>query len=145
MHINQPGRLPVQENSPTTPSTPSTTNNTSVKTTKQDSFSSAHRTQSQATSTSNSTSTTPKVSELNHTSIFSSRAFSPEFKEAYIAARVATESPENKYYENQLGWLSPTAEAAVKKLASVVANKSSNTTSAAAARTAFNMSGLTQN
>ena len=142
MHINQPGRLPVQGNSPTTPST---TNNTSVKTTKQDSFSSAHRTQSQATSTSNSTSTTPKVSELNHTSIFSSRAFSPEFKEAYIAARVAIESPENKYYENQLGWLSPTAEAAVKKLASVVANKSSNTTSAAAARTAFDMSGLTQN
>ena len=87
MHINQPGRLPVQENSPTTPATPSTTNNTSVKQTKQDSFSSAHRTQSQATSTSNSTHTTPKVSELKDTSIFSSRAFSPEFKEAYIAAR----------------------------------------------------------
>jgi hypothetical protein len=141
MHINQPGRLPVQENSPTTPATPSATNNTSVKPTKQDSFSSAHRTQSQTTSTSNPTNTTPKVSELNHTSIFSSRAFSPEFKESYIAARVAIESPENKYYENQLGWLSPTAEAAVKKLASVVANKSSNTTSAAAARNGTNTFG----
>lgn len=145
MHINQPGRLPVQENSPTTTATPSTINTTSVKPTKQDSFSSAHRIQSQGVATSDSTLTTPKVSELNHTSIFSSRAFSPEFKEAYIAARVAIESPENKYYENQLGWLSPNAEAAVKKLASVVASKSSNTTSAAAARTAFNMSGLTQN
>lgn len=145
MHINQPGRLPVQENSPTTTATASTTNTTSVKPTKQDSFSSAHRIQSQGVATSDSTLTTPKISELNYTSIFSSRAFSPEFKEAYIAARVAIESPENKYYENQLGWLSPNAEAAVKKLASVVANKSSNTTSAAAARTAFNMNGLTQN
>ena len=145
MHINQSGRLPVQENSPTTPANPSTTNNTSVKQTKQDSFSSVHRTQNQAVVTSDSTHTTPKVSELNHTSIFSSRAFSSEFKEAYIAARVAIESPENKHYENQLGWLSPTAEAAVKKLASVVTNKSSNTSSAAAARTAFTLSGLTQN
>ena len=100
MHINQPGRLPVQDNSPTTPSTPSTTNSTSVKPTKQDSFSSVNRTQSQVASTSNSTHTRPKVSELKDTSIFSSRAFSPEFKKAYIAARVAIESPENKYYEN---------------------------------------------
>jgi len=145
MHINQPGRLPVQENSPTTHATPSTTNNTSVKQTKQDSFSSAHRTHNQRATTAQSTKSAPKVSELKDTSIFSSRAFSPEFKEAFIAARVAIESPENKYYENQLGWLSPTAEAAVKKLASVVANKSANTPSAAAARTAFNMSGLTQN
>jgi hypothetical protein len=144
MHINQPGRLPVQENSPTTTVTASTTNNNSVKPTKLDSFSSVNRTHSHVSSTSDSTHTPPKVAELNGTSIFSSRAFSPEFKEAYIAARVAIESPENKYYENQLGWLSPTAEDAVKKLASVVANKSGNTPSAAAARTAFNMSALTQ-
>ena len=147
MHVNQSGRLPLEENSSTSINTAQKhpTAHKSVKPTQQDLFSSLNRMEARQANSPDPRSTTPQVSELKDTGIFSSRAFSSEFKEAYIAARVAIESPENKYYENQLGWLSPPAEAAVKKLAAVVANKSNNSASAQAARSAFTLAALTPN
>lgn len=145
MHVNNPGRLTTQETaSPTSPVPAAKTNeSTQVKTTQHASFSATQKSNAQPSSSSNSTQSPAQVKDLKGGSIFSAQAFSPEFKEAYSAARIAIESAENKYYENHLGWLSPTAEAAVKKLASVVANKSGTTQSSEAARVAFNLAPLT--
>ncbi len=69
--------------------------------------------------------------------------YSPEFREAYQAARQALESRECKFYEDQLGWLSPDAEAAVEHLREVVNIKYDASRSTDAAKEAFSMKPLT--
>ena len=148
MHVNSPGRLTSQENSTSTAAIPAAKKNsleTKVKDTQQVSFSTTHKSNASSTSASHSTQSPALVKDLQGKSIFSKNAFSPEFIDAYCAARIAIDSDENRYYENHLGWLSPNAESAVKKLAAVVANKSGATQSSQAARTAFNLVPLTVN
>ena len=70
-------------------------------------------------------------------------AYSPEFTKAYKAARLALESAECKFYQDQLGWLSPSAEEAVEKLRGVVNNKEGGSRSAKAAQQSFSMKPLT--
>jgi hypothetical protein len=147
MHVNSPGRLTTQENSTSTAAIPTakTSSETIVKTTQHVSFSATQKSHASATVTSHSVQNPALVKDLQGESIFSKNAFSPEFTDAYCAARIAIDSDQNRYYENHLGWLSPSAEVAVKKLAAVVANKSGTTQSSAAARTAFNLTPLTVN
>ena len=70
-------------------------------------------------------------------------SYSAEFASAYKAARQQLESAECKFYEDQLGWLSPTAEAAVEKLRGIVDTKHNASRSTEAARTAFSFKPLT--
>jgi len=70
-------------------------------------------------------------------------AYSPEFTKAYKAARLALESEECKFYQDQLGWLSPRAEEAVEKLRGVVSNKAGGSRSAKLAQHSFPMKPLT--
>ena len=69
--------------------------------------------------------------------------FSPEFTKAYEAARLALESQECKFYEDQLGWLSPGAEEAVQQLRGVMNNKYDASRSAKASQQSFSMKPLT--
>lgn len=69
--------------------------------------------------------------------------YSPEFATAYKEARQQLESAECKFYEDQLGWLSPTAEAAVEKLRAIVNIKHNASRSTDATRTAFSLKPLT--
>lgn len=70
-------------------------------------------------------------------------AFSPEFAKAYEAAQQALGSKECRFYEDQLGWLSPRAEEAVDRLRAIVSSKSDATRSANAAKEGFSMKPLT--
>lgn len=70
-------------------------------------------------------------------------SYSPEFANAYKEARQQLESAQCKFYEDQLGWLSPAAEAAVEKLRGIVDAKHHASRSTEAARQAFLLKPLT--
>ena len=73
----------------------------------------------------------------------SQSTYSPEFTKAYKAARLALESEECKFYQDQLGWLSPRAEEAIEKLRGMVNNKEGGSRSAKATQQSFSMKPLT--
>ncbi len=85
----------------------------------------------------------PPTARSQATKPLSMGGYSTEFAKAYEAAKQAIESKECKFYEDQLGWLSPGAEEAINRLGAIVSSKYNAGQSAQAAQTAFSLKPLT--